>query len=302
MRKKKLSFINFIYSRIDFYKSINKNQRAERYFRALCKLHSFTEGKDLYFDDLTVDTMLRFESFCEQQGNCPNTISYYNRIIRALYNQAVEEELIEDNRPFRKSYCGIAKTVKRAIPLSKIKEIANLDLSSNYRLRYARDLFMFSFYTRGMSFVDMAFLKKDDLKNGVLSYRRHKTGQLLHIKWEKPMERIRERIGGSEKSPYLLDIIRWNAKDERKAYKNAMFHVNESLHKIQGMVKLGIPLTMYVARHSWASACKMNNIPISVISEGMGHDSEETTRIYLASLDTSIVDKANKKIIDKVIS
>lgn len=66
------------------------------------------------------------------------------------------------------------------------------------------------------------------------------------------------------------------------------------------MVGIKIPLTMYVARHSWASAAKSKGIPLSVISEGMGHDSEATTQIYLASLDTAIVDKANSLIISSL--
>ena len=61
-----------------------------------------------------------------------------------------------------------------------------------------------------------------------------------------------------------------------------------------------MPLTMYVARHSWASAAKAKGIPVSVISEGMGHDSESTTQIYLASLDTSIVDSANSIILNSL--
>lgn len=63
------------------------------------------------------------------------------------------------------------------------------------------------------------------------------------------------------------------------------------------MVDISIPLTLYVARHSWASAAKAKGVPISVISEGMGHDSETTTQIYLASLDSSVVDKANSLIL-----
>lgn len=63
------------------------------------------------------------------------------------------------------------------------------------------------------------------------------------------------------------------------------------------MAGVPTPLTHYVARHSWASIAKSRNIPISVISEGMGHDSEATTQIYLASLDSSVVDKANNLIL-----
>ena len=166
-------------------------------------------------------------------------------------------------------------------------------------MEWARDLFMFSFYTRGMSFVDMAYLKKTDLQNGVLVYRRQKTNQQLTIKWEKPMQDIVNKYASPE-SPYLLPIIRDTHTDARLQYKNAIHLVNNKLKLIGKEIGLGIPLTTYVARHGWASIAKHKNIPIGIISEALGHDSEKTTRIYLDSLDTSAVDKANSQILNSL--
>ena len=160
----------------------------------------------------------------------------------------------------------------------------------------ARDIFMFSFYTRGMSFIDMAYLKKRDLQNGVLSYRRKKTGQQLFIKWERPMQEIIDKYN-TDGSPYLLPIIRNMNADERQQYKNAAHLVNNKLKKLGEILGLAVPLTSYVARHAWASIAKSKNVPLGIISEAMGHDSEKTTRIYLASLDTSAIDKANNQIL-----
>lgn len=145
-----------------------------------------------------------------------------------------------------------------------------------------------------MSFVDMAYLKKKNLKNGVLTYRRRKTKQQLTIKWEKPMQEIVDKY--PDTNMYLLPIIR-EVENERKQYENALHLINNKLKEISIMINLAARLTMYVARHSWASVAKSKNIPISVISEGMGHDSESTTQIYLASLDNSVIDKANKLIL-----
>ena len=141
----------------------------------------------------------------------------------------------------------------------------------------------------------MAYLKRSDLCNGILTYRRRKTGQLLTIKWEKCMEEIisKHTIPTSD---YMLPVITSN-DDTRRQYENALHLVNSRLKKLSEMLHLQRPLTMYVARHSWASIAKARNIPLSVISEGMGHDSEATTQIYLASLETSVVDNANKMII-----
>ena len=188
------------------------------------------------------------------------------------------------------------KTLKRAISLNDLKRIKGLDLSLKPNLDFARDMFLFCFYTRGMSFIDMAYLRKKDLQNGALVYRRQKTGQQLFIKWEKPMQEIVGKYDTSA-TPYLLPSIRDMDTDARKQYKNAAHLVNDKLKKIGRQLGLAIPLTSYVARHAWASIAKSKNIPISTISEAMGHDSENTTRIYLASLDTSVVDKDNSLIL-----
>ena len=153
-------------------------------------------------------------------------------------------------------------------------------------------MFLFSFYTRGMSFVDIAYLKKADLKSGVLTYRRQKTGRRLSIKWEKPMQEILDRYGHND-SPYLFPVIRDTAKDAVRQYRSAAHFINGKLKELGKRLGLGMPLTMYVARHAWASIARSKNVPLATISEAMGHDSENTTKIYLASLDTSQVDKEN---------
>lgn len=301
MRKPKSpSFLNYIMGRIDFYKELGNEQRADRYFRAFEKLRKFTGGKDIAFSELTRDRMEMWEAWMKQEGNCMNTISYYNRILRTLYNKAVDDGIIEDTKPFKKCYTGNEKTIKRAIPIAKVKQLAHIDLSDKKKhIQFARDMFMLSFYTRGMSWIDLVTLKKTDIQQGVIVYRRHKTNQKLYIKIEKPMKQIFEKYWDDD-SDYLLNIIK--SKDDkgaRRESKNALFRINKALHELGKFI--GVQnLTMYVARHSWASACKESNIPISVISEGMGHDSEETTRIYLAQLDTSVVDKANRKIINQI--
>lgn len=147
-----------------------------------------------------------------------------------------------------------------------------------------------------MGFPDMAYLKKTDLKNGSIVYRRRKTGQQLTIAWTPEMQMILDKYPENP-TQYLLPVIKTVGCNERFAYKNAGDKINYNLKKVAEMLDINIPLTTYVARHSWASAAKAKGIPLSVISEGMGHDSEATTQIYLASLDTSVVDDANSIII-----
>ena len=291
------SLFPFMQSVINQLKRLNRIRTSETYVATFTSFMKFRNGQDILLCEMDSDTMMLYEAWLKANGNCPNTTSFYMRILRAVYNRAVEKELTEQRHPFKHVYTGIDKTVKRAIPLKAVKRNKELDLTLKPHLDYARDMFLFSFYTRGMSFIDMAYLSKSDLKNGILTYRRRKTGQQLIIKWEKCMEEIVTKYEDRSATQYLLPIIISPFANERVQYRNALYRVNTALKEVARLVNISIPLTMYCARHGWASIAKSKNIPLSVISEGMGHDSEETTRIYLASLDTSVVDRANNLIL-----
>ena len=292
---KESSLITFMHGVIAQLKQLGKIRTSETYTTTLNSFMAFRDEQDVPLDGINSDMMLMYEAYLKTSGVRMNTISFYMRNLRAVYNRAVEKGLTSQNNPFRHVYTGVEKTVKRAIPIKDIKALKELDLSIKPSLDFARDMFMFCFYTRGMSFVDMAYLKKTDIKNGILTYRRRKTGQELSIKWEKCMAEIVAKYP-ENKTDFLLPIIK-EQSNERRQYDNALHLVNYRLKELSTMLKLQRPLTMYVARHSWASAAKAKNVPLSVISEGMGHDSETTTLIYLASLETSVVDKANKMIL-----
>ncbi len=291
------SLFTFMQEAIGQLKRLNRIRTSETYAATLSSFMKFREGQDILLYEVDSDTMMLYEAWLKGKGICPNTISFYMRILRAVYNRAVEKELVEQKHPFKHVYTGIDKTVKRAVPLKAIKRIKELDLTLKPHLDYARDLFLFSFYTRGMSFIDLAYLKKSDLQNGFLTYRRRKTNQQLTVKWEKCMAEIVAKYNDCSTTQYLLPIITNPLVDERKQYRNAIYRVNTALKEIARMISLPMPLTMYCARHGWASIAKSKNIPLSVISEGMGHDSEETTRIYLASLDSNVIDQANSLIL-----
>lgn len=290
------SLFNFMESLIARLKQNGKTRTSETYRSTLNSFKKYRKDEDIMLDCITSETMEGYEAWHRKRGVAPNTISFYTRILRAVYNRAVEDDIIENRNPFRHVYTGVDKTVKRALPLALIKKIKVLDLSLIPTLDYARDMFLMSFYLRGMSFIDMAFLRKTDLKNRYVTYRRRKTGQQLIIEWTKEMQMILDKYPENN-SDYLLPIIRNPGTNERCTYRNAGYNINHNLKRIAEMVGITIPLTLYVARHSWASAAKAKGIPVSVISEGMGHDSEATTQIYLASLDTSAVDKANSLIL-----
>lgn len=291
------SLFNFMEAIIVRLRENGKTRTSETYRATLNSFRKFRQGDDIMLDCITSDIMEAYEAWLEKRGVVPNTISFYLRVLRAVYNRALEDGMIEDRRPFRHVYTGVGKTVKRALPIEVIKKIKALNLAGAPALDFARNMFLLSFYLRGMSFIDMAFLKKTDLRNGFIVYRRRKTGQKLIIQWTKEMQTIHDKYP-ENKTDYLLPIIKKPGVNERCAYRNAGYRINYNLKKIGGMVGLAVPLTLYVARHSWASIAQAQGIPLNVISEGMGHDSEATTRIYLAALDTSVVDRANSIILN----
>ena len=285
----------FMTSLICHLKEQGRIRTGETYQCALNSFMRFRNGEEIILDEMNQETIEAYEAYLKKERLSLNTI--YMRILRAVYNRAVEKELTTQRFPFRHVYTGIEKTIKRAIPQPIIRQIKDKELLAGSSVDYARDMFLFSFYTRGMSFVDMAYLKKKDLHNGILTYRRKKTGQQLSIKWEQCMQEIIEKYPPNP-TEYLLPIITSTDEDERLQYRNSLTLVNRKLKILSVFVRSPHPLSMYVARHSWASIAKSKNIPLSIISEGMGHDSETTTQIYLASLDTTIIDRANYLILN----
>lgn len=290
-------FIAFGRKQAEQLQKINKRQKAERYTYTLNSFCRFRNGKDLHIENLDSNIMVAYENYLKSNNLCINSISFYMRNLRSIYNDAIDKGMIEGGNPFRRVYTGIDKTVKRAISLDILRQIKQLDLASHPQLDLVRDLFMFSVYTRGMAFVDMAYLRKKDLHGDILIYHRKKTGHPLRVKWEETMQKVIDKYDTGD-SPYLLPVIKSADNDPRTQYRSALRLMNKKLKEIGNMVGLAKPLTTYVARHAWASIAREQHVPISVISEAMGHSSENITKIYLASLDTSEIDNANKNIID----
>ena len=275
---------------------LGKTRTSETYRSTLSRFLRFRNGRDVLISSMNDEMIMAFEASLKAGGLSPNTTSFYMRILRATYNRDVKDGIKKQKYPFKYVYTGVAKTRKRSVDISIISRLAGMNLDDSPAAALARDMFLFSFYTRGMSFVDMAYLRKSDLSQGVLKYIRRKTGQTLYIRWEKCMEEIVANYDNPS-SIYLLPIITSLECDERQQYVNMSHNINRNLKALGKKMGVRIPLTMYVARHTWANAARQKHIPISVISEGMGHTSEMTTRIYLSSLDTDIIDRANRKIL-----
>ena len=296
------TLFNFIRSMITKKTAAKRDGTAKTYSDSLVSFSSFRNGKDITFDDLNEDIINQYEAWMKNKGLKRNSSSCYLRTFKTLYLKAVELELTEDRDIFRHVFTGFATTTKRAISIDAIKAIRKLNLENNPALAFARDMFMLSLYLQGMAFVDIAYLKKSDIRNGQLQYSRKKSGQTLTISWEKPMQEIVDAYSHLTKdTPYLLPIITKQDGTERKQYEKAEHNVNRNLKKIGEMAGLHIPLTTYVARHSWASIMRDMGNDITVVGKGLGHEDIKTTQIYLSTIDTAVVTRANKRFLGRIL-
>lgn len=295
----RLSFFNFMERLICRFRQDGKIRTSETYRSARNSFFRFRKGNDIMLDSFSQEIIESYESYLQSRGLIPNSISFHMRILRAVYNRACEQGLTcVSSNPFAHVYTGVDKTAKRAVSIDTIRQIRNL-VTADKATDYARDIFMLSFYLRGMSFIDLAYLKKTDFANGMVTYRRRKTGQILTIRWTKEMQSIVDKYPENE-TEYLFPIITSRRANSRYQYRNKHYKVNYNLKNVAQEIGLQIPLTTYVARHSWASIAKSKGIAVSVISEGLGHDNEQTTQIYLSTLDTSAVDRANDIILSSL--
>lgn len=283
-------------------KELMKRQGTARtYGNAYRRFKAFRKNVDLTFDELTPDMIACYEAWLIDRRLKPNSIRCYLRTLNTLFSKAVEEKLLSDTNLFCHVRLSYVKTTKRAISEKEMRAIATLQLPEGTSIAFARDVFMFSFYMRGMPFVDIAYLRKKDLKNKMLDYSRKKTNQYLTVEWVKEAQEIIDRYAQTNSaSPYLLPIIQQDDGTEQKQYHRMLENINYNLKKIGEMTGLKMPLTTYTARHTWASIARDMDIPIPIISEGMGHNSIKTTQVYLNSIDVSKINEANKKIIRKI--
>ncbi|MBQ9397798.1 MAG: site-specific integrase [Bacteroidales bacterium] len=296
MNTKRIQVAAYFEARICALERAERFSTSRNYRRTWASFQGFLRGKPLWMDQFSPALIARYNRYLSRSGLMRNTISFYNRVLRALYNRAVREGYARQTHPFEEVYTGVDTTRKRALPTEVIHRIASLYLPYP-EMALARDLFLFSFQARGMSFVDIAYLTRRNLRDNTIIYTRRKTGQLVSVLVEPWMRRIMDRWGKDAVKPYLFPIIRTrDPKAAHAQYAAGLCAHNRNLRKIGEMVRLDHTLSSYSARHSWATVARDAQVPISVISSGMGHTSERTTRIYLTQLDSAIIDQANRRV------
>lgn len=283
----------------ELYKA-NRVGTAQSYEGVINVLKTFAHGRELRFTDITYSFLTRFETHHKNKGNGVNGLAVYMRTIRAIYNKAIKEGIVERNLyPFYDYKIKTVPTEKRALEITYLKKIVKLQLSQDHLLFHARNYFLASFMMYGMNFTDMAFLEKTDIKNGRIAYRRKKTSKLYDIKVSKNLNAILQYyLKNYQDTKYVFPIIkRDTAVTQSKDIKWARKRYNKKLKLLGQECGIEQNLTSYVSRHSFATQAMLQQIPLNAISAMLGHSSIKTTEIYLKTLPSHILDEYHTKVL-----
>lgn len=247
----------------------------------------------------------RYEAFLTDERHCRrNTVSFYTRTLRSIYNQAVKSKRLSPVAGlFDEAFTGSAPTVKRAVSAGVVARILTGDLSGTPRLEECRDLFLLSLYLQGMTFIDLAHLRKSSLQGDRIAYRRSKTGSPVEVVVLPEARAIFDKYAHRVKdSPYLLPLITRVGEAGRRQYESARHRQNRQLKDLAARLGITENLTTYVARHTWATLAYHGGTEVGVVSQGMGHHGEEVTRAYLAAFGRDRIEQANHVVLSAILS
>lgn len=263
-------------------------------------LKTYCKGKELSFNDINFAFLNKFEVEHYAKGNKTNSLSVYMRTLRAIFNRAIKDGIIEKEMyPFENYKIKSAKTNKRAISISAINKIEELVFEPDHPLHRTHDYFLFSFYMRGMPFTDLAHLKLENIVDGRIVFNRQKNDKPYNVKIIDEAQRILDKYtGNKQKDEYVFPIIdRTTPKEIYKDVEWARKRYNKKLKELATICGISENLTSYVSRHSFATRAKNLKIPVANLSEMLGHDSIKTTQIYMDSLPSDLIDADHEEII-----
>lgn len=291
------SVFPFLEEEIRLKRVAGRISTADLYRASTNWLYTFWGSNKLVFTAITPAFVDRFHTFLRGQKHLKeNSIVSYMSNVRAMYNAAIRAHLIKEPEihPFAHLSLKGEKTAKRAVDKNVIKELASLHLEGKPRLQLVQDACLFSYLACGIPFVDLAHLTRQNIVGEDLTYNRIKTGTPIRVRITEGMQRLIRKYA-SDKTPYLFPFL--PPGDTYADYKQTLRRYNEGLKEIGLQLTTPIHLTSYVIRHTWATEALRQHTPVAVISQALGHTQEKTTRHYLAALDQSELNEANRLII-----
>ncbi|MBQ8501306.1 MAG: site-specific integrase [Bacteroides sp.] len=267
----------------------------------------FNNGKDIAFSELTPALMKSYEIFLRNRGNSWNTVATYMKVLKSLYNRALEAgDAPHIPRLFDHVRTTACSECKKALEISDMRSVLQngTEVCSSGSLLYNKEevsaLFTLMFLLRGIPFVDLAYLKKSDIRGNTLYYRRRKTGRPMVVELVPEAQDIIAILGDKRPDyPYLLPIL--NSPEGTEAayreYQSALRKFNRRLSLLAESTLQNVPLSTYSARHSWATLAYHCEIHPGIISEAMGHSSITVTETYLKPFRNEKINAANLQLI-----
>ena len=297
-KQNQIWFLKYMEEQITVKRDAGLDGIAEAYKSTRNSFRHFLKDKDVRVSEITPKLIRMYADFLIGAGNSENTVAYYMRNLKTIYNRIVTDGFTPTcTSPFKVTKTTISKTPKRAITREVLLSVARLKFipKSERHLELARDIFMFSFYCQGTAFVDIIRLEKSNIVAGRITFSRQKSKQPIRIAVIPQIEELMNKYKNDTDYVFpILDIE--NSRSLYTQYKLALQRINYGLKIIGKRIGIDYPLTTYMARHTWATLVKELGAPVSVISEGLGHSSEDMTRIYLKEFDTSVLDEINEKV------
>ena len=281
----------------------NRIGTARSYKGVLSILRKYCKGRELSFKDINYKFLVNFETYHRSNGNGTNGLGVYMRTIRAIFNKAVKERRVDkQDYPFENYKIRTAPTEKRALDITLLNKIIELNIKQGHGCFNARNYFVASYMMYGMNFRDMAFLKKTDIVDGRIRYRRNKTAKLYDIKVTSGLKAILEHyITKNEQSDYVFPILKGDTIFQQdKSIQWALLRYNKKLKELAKMCGIETNLSSYVSRHSFATQAMLLDVPLNAISSMLGHSSLKTTQVYLKSLPSNILDDYNNAILNRI--
>ena len=288
------SFFEFGESKVAELKATKRFGTAQSYQHLINILRKFTKGRDVKFNEVNYEFLVDFERFhLSKSKNSINGVASYMRTLRAIYNRGIKEGIINrEAYPFYNYQVKTVPTAKRAIKLESIKKILQVKIDPSDFMIHYRNYFIFSYMLFGMSFIDMAFLRVENIMDGRIRFQRKKTSKLYDIKITEPLQEIITYYTKDKKpGDFILPIIKREKLElQYKDAKDALHRYNDGLKRLAERCGIDEKLTSYVSRHSFATHAMLKNIPLMAISEMLGHSKLNTTQIYLKSLPSNLMD------------
>ena len=286
---------------IDNLKNENRIRYAGMYEVSYNSFIKFAKHLDITFSEIDAAWLKRYEAWSKEQNLSVSTISTRLRHLRAVFNLAIMEHAIKtDCYPFH-AY-KVAKlnkeTAKRALSKEDVYRVINYEETGSLEI-LAIDLFTFSYLCAGINFIDMAKLTRSNIRDNQIVYNREKTKKLIIIPLQQKALQLIEKYR-DENSPYIFPILSPYHKTQvqiANRLHKVLAKINKYLKEIGENLNLPLPLTTYVARHSFATVLKRAGVSTSIISESLGHSSEKITQAYLDSFDKEQINEAMRNLL-----